>query len=198
MLRTSVKGTKGSFCYKSFLTTTLQKQQKRDIAIGTDLKVSSCTMQKARQWHMDDKSSNLAKDNAVSMETLFKGRKVALFGVPAPFTGTCTTAHYPPYKALQDKFKAKGIDEIVCYSVADPYAHYNWGKAMGNDFDKISFLADVDGEWAKENELDRDYTAVSLGHRSARFSMIVEDGIIKSFNMVTEADKDAETLLGQV
>lgn len=148
--------------------------------------------------HMDDKNSNLAKDNGVTMQTLFKGRKVAVFGVPAPFTGTCTTAHYPPYKALQDEFKAKGIDEIVCYSVTDPYAHYNWGKAMGNDFDKISFLADVDCEWAKENELNRDYTAASLGHRSARFSMIVDDGIVKSFNMVTEADKDAETLLGQV
>lgn len=147
---------------------------------------------------MDDTNSNLAADNAVAMSDLFKSKKVAVFGVPAPFTGTCTTAHYPPYKNLQDDFKAKGIDEIVCYSVADPYAHYNWGKAMGNDFDKISFLADVDCEWAKENDLDRDYTGASLGHRSARFSMIVDDGIVKSFNMVEEADKDAETLLDQV
>ncbi len=71
---------------------------------------------------MDDKNSNLADDNAVSMEDLFKGKKVVVFGVPAPFTGTCTNAHYPPFKALQDDFKAKGVDEIVCYSVADPYA----------------------------------------------------------------------------
>ena len=147
---------------------------------------------------MDDTNSNLAKDNAIEMSDLFKGKKVAIFGVPAPFTGTCTTAHYPPYKVLQDKFKAKGIDEIICYSVADPYAYYNWGETMENDFDKISFLADVDCEWAKENDLDRDYTGASLGHRAARFSMIVDDGIVKSFNLVEDADKDAETLLEQV
>jgi len=131
------------------------------------------------------------------MKDLFKGRKVAIFGVPAPFTGTCTYAHYPPYKALQDEFKAKGVDEIVCYSVTDPYAHYNWGKTMDNDFGKISFAADVDCEFAKEYKLDKDYTAASLGHRSARFSMIVEDGLVTSFNTVDEAEKDAETLLEQ-
>jgi len=69
---------------------------------------------------------------------------------------------------------------------------------MGNDFEKISFLADVDGEWAEEYELKRDYTGASLGHRSERFSMIVEDGVVKSFNFVEDAEKDAETLLGQV
>ena len=148
--------------------------------------------------HMNDKDSNLAKDNAVTMSNLFKGRKVAFFGIPAPFTGTCTTAHYPPYQKLQDDFLSQGVDEIVCYSVADPYSHFNWGKVMGNNFDKISFLADVDCEWAKSHDLDRDYRASSLGHRSARFSMVVEDGIVKSFNVVEDAEKDAETLLAQV
>jgi peroxiredoxin len=63
----------------------------------------------------------------------------------------------------------------------------------------ISFLADVDCEWAKENDLDNDYTAASLGHRSARFSMLVDDEIVKTFNMVVEeADQDAQTLLSQV
>jgi len=148
---------------------------------------------------MDDKNSNLAKDNTVTMKDLFNGKKVAVFGVPAPFTGTCTTAHYPPYKKLADEFKANGIDKIVCYSVTDPYAHFNWGQAMGNDFDMISFLADVDCEWAKENDLDNDYTAASLGHRSARFSMLVDDEIVKTFNMVVEeVDQDAQTLLSQV
>lgn len=170
----------------------------RNISIGTDLTASDITLQKARPWHMNDEDSNLAKDNAVTMSDLFKGRKVAFFGIPAPFTGTCTTAHYPPYQKLQDDFLSKGVDEIVCYSVADPYSHFNWGKVMGNDFDKISFLADVDCEWAKSHDLDRDYRASSLGHRSARFSMVVEDGIVKRFNVVDDADKDAETLLTQV
>ena len=146
---------------------------------------------------MNDSDSNLADDNAVTMPELFQGKKVAIFGVPAPFTGTCTTAHYPPYQKLQDKFVAKGVDKLVCYSVADPYAHYNWGKTMGNDFDKISFLADVDGAWARSNELEQDYTVASLGHRSARFSMIVDNGIVTAFNLVEDADGDAELLLEQ-
>lgn len=170
----------------------------RDISIGTDLTDSECTLQKARPWHMNEIDSNFADENAVGMSDLFKGKTVAVFGVPAPFTGTCTTAHYPPYQKLQETFQSKGVDEIVCYSVADPYAHYNWGKSMGNNFDKISFLADVDGEWAKSHELDTDYTMVSLGHRSVRFSMVVVDGIVKSFNLVEDADTDAETLLKQV
>mmetsp|Transcript_24663 Transcript_24663/g.30330 ORF Transcript_24663/g.30330 Transcript_24663/m.30330 type:complete len:193 (+) Transcript_24663:87-665(+) len=178
----------------------LSQISSRSIATGTDLSATgeSLSWQKARPWHTDDSASNLAKDNEVTMPELFKGKKVALFGVPAPFTGTCTYAHYPPYKALQDQFKAKGVDKIVCYTVADPYSHYNWGKALGNDFDKITFLADDSCEWAKSQGLDRDYSGASLGHRSARFSMIVDDGIVKSFNMVDEAEKDAETLLDQV
>uniref|UniRef100_A0A6V2QTX9 Thioredoxin domain-containing protein n=1 Tax=Ditylum brightwellii TaxID=49249 RepID=A0A6V2QTX9_9STRA len=170
---------------------------KRDISVGTDLTKNECTLQKARPWHMNDADSNLAKDNAVSMTDLFQNKKVAVFGVPAPFTGTCTTAHYPPYQRLQNEFKAKGFDAVVCYSVADPYAHYNWGLAMGNDFDSIAFLADADGEWARSNDLERDYTGASLGHRSARFSMVVEDGIVKAFNLVEDAEKDAEVLLQQ-
>lgn len=147
---------------------------------------------------MDNKNSNLAKDNEVTMTDIFKGKKVAVFGVPAPFTGICTQAHYPPYNKLAGEFKAKGIDEVICYTVADPYSHYNWGKGMGNDFDKITFLVDDSCAWAKEHGLDKDYSGASLGHRAVRFSMIVDDCIVKSFNMVDKAEKDAETLLGQV
>ena len=167
------------------------------IATGTDLKKSTATWQQARSWHTDDGLSNLAADNAKTMTELFKGKKVAVFGVPAPFTGVCTNAHYPPYKKLADDFKTKGVDEIICYSVACPYAHYNWAKNMGNEFDKISFLADVDAEFAKEFKLDRDYSAVSLGVRAERFSMLVEDGLVKSFQVVKDASKDAEVLLEQ-
>ena len=117
--------------------------------------------------------------------------------MPAPFTGTCTHAHVPPYKEAADAFKAKGVDEIICYSVACPYAHYNWAANMNVDLNKISFLADVDGAWAKEYSLDRDYSVASLGVRSERFSMIVEDGVVKSFQVVEDAAKDASVLLEQ-
>jgi peroxiredoxin len=147
---------------------------------------------------MDDNNSNLAKDNEVTMTDIFKGKKVAVFGVPAPFTGVCTQSHYPRYKSLVGDFKKKGVESVVCFSVADPYSHHNWGKAMGNDFNEITFLVDDTCVWAKEHGLDRDYTGASLGHRAARFSMIVENGVVKSFNMVEDAEKDAQNLLDQV
>lgn len=130
---------------------------------------------------------------------LFQSKTVAVFGVPAPFTGVCTKAHVPGYTVLAKEFKAKGCDEVVCYTVSDPYAHYNWAKSMGVlEAGEIRFLADVDGSWAKEYGLDRDYSAVSLGVRSERFSMIVKDGVVTSFNVVEDAKKDAEVLLSQV
>lgn len=147
---------------------------------------------------MNETDSNLAIVNKIGMKQLFSGRKVAMFGVPAPFTGTCTTAHYPPYQKIQDEMSGE-VDEIVCYTVADPYAHYNWGRSMGNDFDKISFVADVDCEWAKLHNLQRDYAASSLGTRSCRFSMIVDNGVVTHFNFVDDhPENDAEALLRQL
>lgn len=176
----------------------LRRATNRSIATGTDLTGSAAEWQQARPWHMEDREgSNLAVDNARTMSVLFKGKKVAVFGVPAPFTGTCTDHHVPPYKEAADAFKKKGVDEIVCYSVACPYAHYNWAKAMDVDQSKISFLADVDGVWAKEQGLDVDYAATSLGVRSERFSMMVEDGVVKSFQLVEDAKGDAGVLLEQ-
>ena len=169
---------------------------RRSISIGTDLKTSSNTWQKARPWFMNDNEGlNTAKDNAQTMTSIFKGKTVAVFGVPAPFTGTCTHAHYPPYKQNASALKEAGVDTILCYSVTDPYAMQSWATGMDNDFDQIQFVADVDGEWATEMELDNDYAAVSLSVRSKRFSMLVQDGIVVAFQLVEEAEKDAEVLL---
>ena len=81
---------------------------------------------------------------------------------------------------------------------SDPYAHHAWAKALGNDFDKIEFLADTDGSFAKAYGLDVDYSAASLGVRSKRFSMFVRDGETKIFHVVEDAQQDASTLLGAI
>ena len=169
----------------------------RSISTGADLAKSPVTLQSARPWH-DDGTSNKAVDNAVSMKNLFSRRTVAVFGVPAPFTGTCTNFHVPAYERLADEFRAKGVDEVVCYSYACPYAHFNWAKAMGVAPEKISFLADPTGEFAHEFELAKDYSDTSLMTRSERFSMLVKDGKVSSFQLVQDAGKDAELLLSQV
>lgn len=137
----------------------------------------------------------MAADNAQSMADIFADKTVAVFGVPAPFTGTCTNEHYPPYQQLAADFTNAGVDKLICYSVADPYAHYGWSKSLQNNDEHISFLADTDGSWAKNHDLDRDYSGASLGVRSARFSMIVKNGVVQTFHMVEDASKDAETLL---
>jgi len=159
---------------------------------------SKAVWQKSRPWHTDGKTSNLAKDNALSMKDVFANKTVAVFGVPAPFTGTCTNAHVPGYKRTANEFKRHGVDEIVCYSVACPYAHYNWAKAMEIDHSKISFYCETSPEFATQHGLQKDYSAASLGVRSDRFSMVVKNGVVTSFQIVKEADKDADVLLSQV
>jgi glutaredoxin/glutathione-dependent peroxiredoxin len=177
----------------------LQQQQLRSISIGTDMVSTVISLQKARPWYNSDaEGSNLAVDNALTLKDLFQDKMVVVFGVPAPFTGTCSLAHYPPYKKLADELLQSGVDEIVCYSVTDPYAHYNWAKSLGNDHSKIRFLADTDGSFAKAYGVDAEYTAASLGSRSKRFSMLVVNGHIHAFHIVKDATKDAETILQDV
>jgi len=91
-----------------------------------------------------------------------------------------------------------GADEIVCYSVSDPYAHHGWSVSLGNDDKKITFLADPDAVFAKAYGVDAKYDEVSLGQRSKRFSMVVVDGKVMNFRIVDDASKDAETLLGEL
>jgi peroxiredoxin len=187
---------------RASLLTSLSKKagkvvQTRDISVGTNMMASSdVTLQKSRPWYASDaEGSILAKDNAVSMKDLFESKTVALFGVPAPFTGTCTNEHYPPYKTLAEDLKKQGIDEIVCYSVSDPYALHEWSVALKNDPAHITFLADLGAEFAKKFGVDAVYDDTSLGLRSTRFSMIVQNGVVAAFHNVEDASMDAETLL---
>jgi peroxiredoxin len=176
-----------------------QTMTTRLISVGTNMMdATDITLQKARPWYMSDsEGSILAKDNAVSMKDLFQGKTVAFFGVPAPFTGTCSNEHYPPYKTLAPDFKDAGVDEIICYAVSDPYAHHGWSVSLKNDPEQITFLADNLGvaDFAKTFGVDAVYDEASLGQRSTRFSMLVANGVVTAFHNVEDASKDAETLL---
>mmetsp|Transcript_9043 Transcript_9043/g.12036 ORF Transcript_9043/g.12036 Transcript_9043/m.12036 type:complete len:208 (+) Transcript_9043:208-831(+) len=172
--------------------------QLRTMMIGTDMQSSVVSLQKARPWSMAE--SNDAKDHAVLLKDLFAPiKRVVLFGVPAPFTGTCSLEHYPGYKKLAHQLKqAGGVDEIICYAVADPYAHHGWSESLGNDNDQITFLADPDASFARAYGVDAAYDAVGLGLRSKRFSMVVEDGKVQVFHLVEDAQKDAELILQHI
>ena len=132
---------------------------------------------------------------------IFKGRRVVLFAVPGAFTPTCQNNHLPGYLKFRDQFLAKGIDEIVVVSVNDVHVMKAWAKA--NDaMDKIAFLADGSAEFTKAVGLVLDATAGGMGVRSLRYSMLVEDGVVKILNVEAnpgEADASgAAALLAQL
>ena len=136
---------------------------------------------------------------AVQSGDYFAGKKVALFSVPGAFTPTCSARHLPGFVDKADELKAKGVDEIVATAVNDPFVLGAWNKASGSE--DITMLADGNGEFAEALGLTMDGSAFGLGKRGQRFSMIVEDGIVKELNVEAPGDfsvSSAEHLLAQL
>jgi glutaredoxin/glutathione-dependent peroxiredoxin len=112
---------------------------------------------------------------------IFKGKKVALFAVPGAFTGTCHKMHVPTIVQNADALKAKGVNTIAVTGVNDVFVMDAWKKACAAD--KIEFLADGNGEFATAIDLTFDGSGNGLGIRSKRYSMLVEDGVVKKLNI---------------
>ena len=123
----------------------------------------------------------------ITTEELFRGKKVALFAVPGAFTGTCHKMHVPSILQSADAIKAKGVDTIAVTSVNDVFVMDAWKKATAAD--NIEFLADGNGEFAKALDLSFDGSGNGLGTRSKRYSMLVEDGVVKKLNIEEAAGK---------
>jgi peroxiredoxin len=136
----------------------------------------------------------------ISTDELFAGRKVVVFAVPGAFTPTCSNQHLPGFVAKADEIKAKGVDEIVCVSVNDAFVMGAWGENQGTG-DKVTMLADGNGEFAKAVGLDFDGSGIGFGLRSQRYAMIVNDGVVETLNVeapmkfeVSDADSILEAL----
>jgi peroxiredoxin len=131
----------------------------------------------------------------------FKGKKIVLFGLPGAFTPTCHKNHLPGFITHEAAIKAKGVEAIAMTSVNDPFVLAAWAKASGAD-GKISFLSDGNADFAKAAGLEFDASASGLGLRSKRYSMLVEDGIVKKLNIEESPGKadtsSAEHLLEQL
>jgi peroxiredoxin len=123
----------------------------------------------------------------VSTDTLFKGKKVVLFATPGAFTPTCSAKHLPGYVQNADAFRARGVDEIVCMAVNDPFVMGAWAKDQGTE-GKVVMLADGSGALTKAMGLELDLVARGLGMRSQRFAMVVED--MKVTHLAIEAPGD--------
>ncbi len=113
---------------------------------------------------------------------LFKGRKVVLFSVPGAFTPTCSMEHLPGFVSKAGDIKSKGVDEIVCLAVNDPFVMKAWSDQQEAD-GKVSMLPDWDGTFTKAMGLDQDISVAGLGLRGQRFSMTVEDGVVKALDV---------------
>jgi peroxiredoxin len=133
-------------------------------------------------------------------DEIFKGRKVALFAVPGAFTGTCHKMHVPSILQNAEGLKAKGVDTIAVTAVNDVFVMDAWKKASAAE--KIEFLADGNGEFAKAIDLTFDGSGNGLGTRSRRYSMLVEDGVVKKLNIEEAPGKvevsGGDTLLKQL
>jgi len=137
---------------------------------------------------------------AVDSESYFAGRKIALFSVPGAFTPTCSARHLPGYVDKVEEFKAKGVDEIACTAVNDAFVLGAWSKSS-NAGGKVTMLADGNGDFAKAVGLEMDGSKFGMGTRGQRFSMLVDDGVVKQINVeapgefkVSSAEHMLETL----
>lgn len=114
----------------------------------------------------------------VQLGEVLKGRKVVLFALPGAYTGPCSTIHIPSFIAVMDDLRAKGVDEVICLAVNDPFVLAAWGDSTGATAAGISFLGDADGSFTKA--LGMDFTAPPIGliGRSNRYALLLEDGVI--------------------
>ena len=129
----------------------------------------------------------------------FAGKTVALFSVPGAYTPTCSARHLPGYVEKAADLKAKGVDEIACTAVNDAFVMGAWQQA--NDAGDVTMLSDGNGEFAEAVGLTMDGSGFGLGKRGQRYSMIVEDGVVKELNVEQPGDfsvSSAEHMLGQL
>ncbi|XP_057476110.1 LOW QUALITY PROTEIN: peroxiredoxin-2F, mitochondrial-like [Actinidia eriantha] len=169
------------------------------VSVGTDLIAAApdVSLQKARSWDEGVES----KFSTTTLKELFKDKKVVIFGLPGCYTGVCSAQHVPSYKNNSDKFKAKGIDHVVCVAINDPYVMNGWAEKLQAK-DDIEFYGDFDGSFHKSLDLGIDLSAALLGHRSHRWSAYVIDGKVKILN-VEKAPSEfkvsgADVILGQI
>lgn len=119
---------------------------------------------------------------AVDLASKTSGRKVVIFAVPGAFTGVCHNAHVPSFIRTKDQFSAKGVDEIICVTVNDPFVTDAWGEITGATAAGITMLGDWDSSFTKAMGMEFSNDDAGLMERSKRYAMLVEDGTISVLN----------------
>jgi cytochrome c peroxidase len=122
---------------------------------------------------------------AVQLADRLKGRKVVIFGLPGAYTGTCSTAHVPSFIRTAKQFADRGVDEIICIAVNDPFVMKAWGEATGATAAGITMLGDADSSFSKAIGMTFDVPHLGFFARSKRYSLLTEDGKVTRFNPET-------------
>ncbi|WP_114287667.1 peroxiredoxin [Candidatus Halocynthiibacter alkanivorans] len=138
----------------------------------------------------------------VALADKLAGRKVVLFALPGAFTRTCSAAHLPGFMRNRDAFLAKGVDEVICVSVNDPFVMAAWGEASGASNAGITMLADADGSFTAAMGMEFSAAATGLFGRSQRYAMLISDGVVKVLHAEAKRGvcdiSSAETMLAAV
>jgi len=117
-----------------------------------------------------------------SVETLTKGRKIVIFGLPGAYTSTCTMAHLPSFMRTRAQFAQKGVDGVVCVTVNDPHVTKSWGETTGATAAGVVIMADPASEFTKAIGMDFSVPDMGFFDRSRRYAMVVEDGVVTLLN----------------
>ncbi len=113
----------------------------------------------------------------VSSDDIFKNKKIVIFSLPGAFTPTCSSTHLPGYEAAYDEIKSLGVDEVYCLSVNDAFVMFQWGKHQ--NVSKVKLLPDGSGDFTRGMGMMVKKDNLGFGERSWRYSMYVEDGVVK-------------------
>lgn len=119
----------------------------------------------------------------VSLSALLAGRKVVLFALPGAFTGTCSTIHLPSFIRTAEAFRAKGVDDIICLSVNDPFVLKVWGETTGATAAGVMMVGDADGSLTKALGMDFTAPAIGLFGRSNRYALVIDNGVVTQANI---------------
>ncbi|MEO8132426.1 MAG: peroxiredoxin [Betaproteobacteria bacterium] len=138
--------------------------------------------------------------NTFKVSDLTRGKTVVFFGLPGAFTPTCSAKHVPSYLVNADALKAKGVSDIICISVNDAFVMGAWARDQKTG-GKVRLMGDGSAEFTKALGLELDLTARGMGVRCQRFSMLVEDGVVKTLNVEAPGKFEvsgADTILTQL
>jgi peroxiredoxin len=143
-----------------------------------------------------------ASVSQVMLSHLTAGRNVVIFGLPGAFTRTCDGLHLPSFIRTRQGFAAKGVDDVICIAVNDPFVMAAWSRTSGAEAAGVRLLSDPQGEYTRAIGMQMDAPAVGLHGRSKRHSMHVVDGVVKVLHIEPPGGQcdlsSGETLLAAI